>query len=152
LKGIFVFNKQLMKRKINKVLILKIKPITFLVMGVFFSLPALAVGQESGQVQNPFGGANTLIGFIEFILNNIVLPIGAVIAVLFLVFSGFLFVTARGEEEKLKLAKKTFLWTVVGIAVLLGSVAIANAIQATLCQIAPGTPGCGGPPPPPPPP
>jgi predicted transporter len=83
-----------------------------------------------------------LIGFIEFILNNIVLPIGATVAVFFLVFAGFLFVTARGDEERLRLAKKTFLWTSVGIAVLLGSVAIANGIQATVCQIAPGTPGC----------
>jgi hypothetical protein len=102
-------------------------------------------GGGGGTLANPFGGASfstSLIGFITFILNNIVLPIGAVIAVFFLVFSGFLFVTARGDEERLRLAKKSFLWTVVGIAVLLGSVAIAEGIQATLCQIAPNTPLC----------
>ncbi|TSC61311.1 MAG: hypothetical protein G01um1014107_39 [Parcubacteria group bacterium Gr01-1014_107] len=117
--------------------------VTFFLVLVFFAvIPFLALAQ---QLENPFGGqtfGQSLIGFVTFILENIVLPIGAVIAVFFLVFAGFLFVTARGDEERLRLAKKTLLWTVVGVAVLLGSVAISTGIQETICQIAPGTPLC----------
>lgn len=85
-----------------------------------------------------------LADFVNFILENIVLPIGSIIAVFFLIYAGFLFVTARGSEEKLTTAKNTFLWTVIGIAILLGAVVISNGIKNTICQIG-DIPGLGCP-------
>lgn len=93
-----------------------------------------ATGGETGDsanIPNPLGDTAT---FSELILKitNIVLKIGYPIAVIFIIYSGLLFVTARGSEEKLKTAKKTFLWAILGTAVLLGATVLAEAIKATI--------------------
>jgi len=84
---------------------------------------------------NPLKGANTLQELVPKILNEIVLPIGAVVVVFLIIYSGFLFVTARGNEAQLTKAKQNFLWVVIGAAVLLGSWAIAQAISGTVNQL-----------------
>lgn len=88
-------------------------------------------GEKSANIPNPLGDTAT---FSELILKitNIVLKIGYPIAVIFIIYSGLLFVTARGSEEKLKTAKKTFLWAILGTAVLLGATVLAEAIKATI--------------------
>jgi len=129
---------------------------SFLIISAF-SLPFLLFAQTGGppqgppcppgQICSPFKGTNinNLTDFINFVLENIVLPIGSIIAVFFLIYAGFLFVTAGGNEDKLATAKKTFLWTIVGIAILLGAVVISNGIKNTICEIAPNIPGLGCP-------
>jgi len=52
--------------------------------------------------------------------------------VLMIIYSGFLFVTARGDEQQITRAKNTFFWAIVGGAVLLGAEVLANAIVGTL--------------------
>jgi hypothetical protein len=49
-----------------------------------------------------------------------------------IIYSGFLFVFARGNSEKLGKAKDALLYTLIGAAILLGSWAIAEMIQATV--------------------
>lgn len=66
------------------------------------------------------------------------------IIVIFLVYAGFLFVTAADNEKQTETARKVFLWTLVGAAIVLGAKVIAMAIQATLLEIQ----GAGGPTPP----
>lgn len=89
-------------------------------------------------ISNPLAGdVNSIFAFVTYILENIVLPLGVVIVVFFVIYSGFLFVTAQGNFEKLQDARRTFLWVVIGAAILLGSVVIAKAIQTTVCKIAP---------------
>ncbi|MEX1087351.1 MAG: hypothetical protein WEC58_02385, partial [Candidatus Paceibacterota bacterium] len=117
---------------------------------VFVFLVALVtpvvVGAQSGTIpgdsgiQNPLGedGPTTLMSFIEIIITNIVLPIASVVVVLAIIYSGFLFVAARGNPTKLEHARTAFTWTVVGTAVLLGSWVIAAAIEGTLCEITDG--------------
>ncbi len=61
-----------------------------------------------------------------------VLIIAVPIIVLFIVYSGFLFVTARGDTTKLQQARTNFLWVVVGAVVLVGASAIAAIIANTL--------------------
>lgn len=75
--------------------------------------------------------AESLAGFIEQVLI-IVRDIGFLVAVFFIVYAGFLFVTARGDETQLTKAKGAFLWAVVGTAVLLGAWIFAKAIQGTV--------------------
>jgi len=66
---------------------------------------------------------------------RILIQIGLSIAVLFIVYSGFLFVTATGNPEKLKTAKQTFIWAVVGTAILLGALVIMEVIVNTIKAI-----------------
>jgi len=52
-----------------------------------------------------------------------------------IIYSGFLFVTAQGNSEKLTKAKKALLYTIIGAALLLGSYVIATAIGKTVDEI-----------------
>lgn len=66
---------------------------------------------------------------------DLVFLIGVPVIVLFLIYSGFLFVSAGDNESELGKAKTVFLWTVVGALVLLGAKAIALAIQDTVLSL-----------------
>lgn len=88
------------------------------------------------KVPNPLkGGTNTIYEFVTIILNDVVLPIGSVICVLAIIYAGYMIVTARGDETKLEKGKWAFVTAVIGTAILLGSVAISQGIQATLNQL-----------------
>lgn len=85
------------------------------------------------QICNPLK-YDTLCKLLEAILR-IVTQIGAIIAVLLIIWSGFLFITAQGNPGKLKAAKNTLITTLVGTAVLLGASAIAQITIQTVLTI-----------------
>jgi nitrate reductase gamma subunit len=58
------------------------------------------------------------------ILVNIAIPLAAI----FLIYGGFLFVAARGDEQQLKSAKDIFWYTIIGTAIVVGAYAIASAV------------------------
>ena len=80
-------------------------------------------------------GANSIAGLLDVILKDIVIPVGGVLCALVIIYSGFLFVTARGEPGKIEDAKKTFFYAVIGTLVLLGAATIASIIQTTINQL-----------------
>ena len=84
---------------------------------------------------NPFSGPDSLFALLEAVINDILLPIGGVLAVLAFIYSGFLYVMAQGNESKLATAHKALLYTSIGTAVLLGSWVLANVIFNTIPQI-----------------
>ncbi|MEY2671793.1 MAG: hypothetical protein RL687_210 [Candidatus Parcubacteria bacterium] len=87
------------------------------------------------RIKNPLGNSVTTIPqFIERGLN-LVLMVGVPIVTLAIIYSGFLFVIARGNTEKLGEAKNTLMYTLIGAALLLGSWVIAQAIQGTIADI-----------------
>ncbi len=91
--------------------------------------PFLVSAQQWGQgggLQNPLK-AQTFDQLISAIAS-IVTKIGGTLAVLFIIWSGFLFVSARGSEEQIKKAKTVFQWTIIGTAVLLGAAVIAEVV------------------------
>ena len=96
-----------------------------------FSIVNLGFGQvafaQSGGIDNPlkFDSFAAIIQEIARIATLVGLPV----AVLFIVYSGFLYVTARGKETKVKKAHDVFLWSIVGTAIILGAYAISKAIE-----------------------
>jgi hypothetical protein len=89
------------------------------------------------KIENPLkGGIDTIPGFLGLVINNIVLPIGGIVAVLYIIYAGFLMVTARGNEAKLKDAKAALLYAAIGTAILLGAWVISQVIGNTICSIA----------------
>ncbi len=82
------------------------------------------------KVLNPLKKDN-LVDLV-FLLADIALQIGAVVAVLCIIYTGFKFVMARGSDTEIKEARELFFWNVVGIAVLFGAKVIADIIQATI--------------------
>lgn len=106
-----------------------------------------ASGNDSGDstdsggkitLANPLGDkVNNLPAFIYMILD-LVFRIGVVVAVLALMYVGFMFVTARGDTAKLETARMAFLYTVIGIAVLLGAELIASVTSNTVTNLSTG--------------
>ena len=78
------------------------------------------------------GGIQELV---ERLLNDIVLPLGATVAAVFIVYAGFLYVKARGNKSELEQAHETIKWTLVGAAVILGASVIAALIGGTIEQL-----------------
>jgi hypothetical protein len=74
----------------------------------------------------------TSIGDFIMELLEIVVKIGVPVASIFLIWSGYLFVSAQGDTTKLTTAKKTFVWACVGAAVLFGAWGLASAINGTV--------------------
>lgn len=92
-------------------------------------------GSSANEIQNPLGeGNDDLFAFIDTIIN-VVLRIGSVIAVLVVIYAGFLFVTAGGDEKKISTAKMTLLYAVIGIAILLGARALSTIIINTVTSV-----------------
>ncbi len=87
----------------------------------------------SGKLCNPIN-AKSINEVIKKILEAVI-KIGIPIIALAIVYSGFLFVSARGKPEKLKEAKSALLYTLIGAAILLGSWAIAQLISETVLAL-----------------
>lgn len=93
-----------------------------------FTVPILSFGDET--IINPIK-SKSITGLIKTILEGII-KIGMPVVVLAIIYSGFLFVSARGNSEKLGKAKDSLLYTLIGVAILLGSWAIAQLITDTV--------------------
>lgn len=100
--------------------------------------------QMTGGFQNPLQ-AKSFTQLIEGIIDW-VYSIGIVIAVLVIVYSGFLFMVSGGNEEKVTKAKRALMWSLIGLAVLLVGKGWVSIIQELLG----GTTGTPPPEPPPP--
>ncbi|OGG80547.1 hypothetical protein A3A39_01510 [Candidatus Kaiserbacteria bacterium RIFCSPLOWO2_01_FULL_54_13] len=88
-----------------------------------------------GALQNPLNSSfSTIPTFIAGALKALAL-IALPIITLFLVISGFLFVTAQGNEQKLATAKKNFLYVIIGALLILGAWIIATLIAGTINQL-----------------
>ncbi|OGI64803.1 hypothetical protein A3H53_00990 [Candidatus Nomurabacteria bacterium RIFCSPLOWO2_02_FULL_40_10] len=103
---------------------------------LFFSFLVPAVSLAQGKIENPLGpdGSRTVPEFIEKLLVGVI-KIGMPIVALAIIYCGFLFVSARGNSEKLKKAKDALLYTLIGAAILLGSWAIARLISDTVLSL-----------------
>ncbi|NCS99484.1 hypothetical protein GW765_00725 [Candidatus Parcubacteria bacterium] len=85
---------------------------------------------------NPLGnGSITSINSLIAAILDVVITLGIPVVVLAVIYSGFLFVTALGDKEKIKTARSTFLWTLVGGMIVLGAWVIAQALQTTINNI-----------------
>jgi len=92
------------------------------------------------ELENPFSRGNNLYDFLKALVVDIIIPLGGVIVVMAVIYAGFLFVTAQGNEEQLKKAKRAFTYTAIGAAVLLGAWTIALVIENTIKAVTNITP------------
>lgn len=67
-------------------------------------------------------------------IMNLVATAGAIVVVFFIIYSGFKFVSARGNEAEVTKAKDIFWATIVGGAILLGADVIARVVVNTVYQ------------------
>lgn len=74
-----------------------------------------------------------ILEFLQKLFANLV-KIAIPILVVFMIFSGFLFVEAQGNEEKLANARKNFLYVIIGGALIFGAWTIAMLLKGTVDQ------------------
>lgn len=86
------------------------------------------------KIENPFK-ENSIKGLIETIVNEILMQIGGVVAVMMIMYAGFMYVTARGDPGQIKKAHDALLWAVIGAAILLGAWVISQTIGTTIDQL-----------------
>lgn len=97
-------------------------------------------GSSGGPITNPLGNVNDINTLITKLLE-IVIQIGLPVIALAIVYTGFLFIKARGSDTEIKKAKDTLLWVVIGAAVILGAFVIQKAICGTINNLG-GTTQC----------
>jgi hypothetical protein len=79
---------------------------------------------------NPIESA-TIVEFLHKALNELV-SILLPIIVLFYIATGLLFITARGDPAKLKLARTALLYISIGAAIVLGAWVITEMVASTI--------------------
>ena len=108
-------------------------PIFILLLPIVSLADGSTCDPTKGQICNPIN-AGSLEGLIKTILEG-VLKIGIPIIALAIIYSGFLFVAARGNSEKITKAKDALLYTLIGAAILLGAWALALLISSTVLSL-----------------
>lgn len=117
---------------------------------ILFCAPVVTFGQNTGLGNPPVGNAptsgldgtkiknpisyNTINDFIKAILEGVI-KIGIPIIALAIIYSGFLFVFAQGNEGELKKAKDALLYSIIGAVLLLGAWALAQLISETVLKL-----------------
>jgi len=92
--------------------------------------------QNFSKLQNPLagGGIDSIPKLVRAILD-IVLTIAVPIIAVAIIYTGYLFIAAQGNPEKLKSAKQTLLYVLIGAGILLAAYVIAEAIESTIRAI-----------------
>jgi hypothetical protein len=77
---------------------------------------------------------SSIPAFLSAALSAMV-KIALPIITVFIVYSGFLFVTAQGNQAKLAIAKTNFFYAVLGALLILSAWVLANLIGGTVTQL-----------------
>lgn len=67
---------------------------------------------------------------LKFVVNLL-----AIAGVVYIIWTGFMFVKAQGNQGELEAAKKAFFNAIVGMAIILGAWAIAQVVANTINKI-----------------
>ncbi|MEI8130401.1 MAG: hypothetical protein WCG55_02755 [bacterium] len=80
-------------------------------------------------LDNPVGDIKTIPDFVEKCLTAVMLLLSPIIVIMIL-YSGFLFVTAQGNSEKLQTAKSTILYALIGAAIIIGAKGFSTVVAS----------------------
>lgn len=79
--------------------------------------------------------SDNVVGLLNDALTNIVLPIAGVIAVIYLIYSGILYLTAAGNPESAKKGQQGVVNAIIGIIIIVLAYVIVNAVAGTAGDI-----------------
>ena len=92
---------------------------------------------SSGQLINPLNDTSICSLFKDVLHITIQLAIPVIL--LFLVYSGFKFISARGNSTKLQDARNNLFYTIVGIGLFLGAWTLASILVGTINTLQPNS-------------
>lgn len=89
---------------------------------------ALSAGTQAAEFKNPITSETFEALIVK--LSEGILKLVFILAPIFIIISGFRFLTASltGNQAGLTMAKKLFFWTLIGTAIIVGASVIATAI------------------------
>jgi len=106
-----------------------IKPnsiLTSLVMMCVLALPQITNAQIAYTLQSKI--APTSIEGLLLAILNIFVIIATPIIVLFIIYAGFLYVTARGNADQVGKATRALTYAIIGGVIVIGAVAISQVV------------------------
>ncbi|MFZ2189296.1 MAG: hypothetical protein WA057_06270 [Candidatus Magasanikiibacteriota bacterium] len=119
------------------------KKIFFVLINFLLVVPVLAQGNLGTAGENlktvaGGGGAgfevNNTFGNVVGNVINVALTLVGLIFLVLTVYAGYLWMTARGEEEQVKKAQKIVTESVIGLVLVLGAYAITYLVTTKLGQ------------------
>jgi len=105
-------------RRLAQAITIQLILISFLILvGVPIVLADVGGGTGGWEVPNPLKAKTfeQLVVSIADWIRKLAIPV----VVIFIIYSGVLFMTSGGNEEKINQAKKTFFWAIIGTAIIL---------------------------------
>ncbi len=87
-------------------------------------------GGGAGSLPNPLGVSTISELFTKIV--QFIIALAMPFAVFMVILAGFRFATAQGSEDKINQAKRNFIWTVTGIAVIVASEALISYVGELL--------------------
>lgn len=103
--------------------------IKFCLLSASFLAPTLVLAAYEG-IKNPLK-SDTFQGLITNIADFL-LKIGAAVAVLIIIYGGFLYITSGGDEKKVTAARQTLTWAVIGLTIAMMGESFIYIIQDLL--------------------
>jgi Type IV secretion system pilin len=105
----------------------------FVVSTITLFTARIAFAQPAGELQNPirFGSLIEVLSAILDILVIFAVPI----IVFFLIYAGFMYVTAQGNAAKITAATNALLYALIGGVIILGAEIIGGVIASTVDSI-----------------
>lgn len=95
-------------------------------------------GKGGVKLDNPLGKGGKGIDTIQQLLAEllrIAVQVGLIVVTFFIIYAGFLYVTAAGDETKIKAAHQTFKNTLIGAIILMGAQVLASILDSTIKQL-----------------
>lgn len=83
-------------------------------------------------IENPLGSSTSDIYSLTDKFTNILIHLATVITPIIIVYAGFLYITAMGNEKKVETAQKILVWALLGFALVLIATGIPNLIKEFL--------------------
>lgn len=112
------------------------KILTHLGVAALLLLPTIALAQSGGGyigIKNPATSVNSISDIITAVVR-VVRMVAIPFVVLAIIYSGWLFIAAQGNPDKLKSARGVFLWTLIGTLVVLSAELIASILAGVFNQ------------------
>lgn len=104
-----------------------------LISGTLLYAPvcAFALASPGVTLSNPAPGAGATLQDFVYLLIDIIQWVALPVLALCIIYAGFILVSAGGNDEQVTKGKLWILWTLVGVAIVLGSRVIADIVFGT---------------------
>lgn len=98
-------------------------------------IPVITFAQSGGYIgiKNPATGVNSISDIVTAVVR-VVRMVAIPFVVLAIIYSGWLFIAAQGNPDKLKNARGVFMWTLIGTLVVLSAELIASVLAGLFNQ------------------